>query len=769
MWMKWLPWRFIVRYTARKSGFLNPLDILSRLQQFSQPSEVAAPIELLRSGAVMHARGLINSQAIQHNLDWVWPFWVECQFDPRSESFIPRSFSITHINLTHRNWTAVGVPDCESLPIIDPRGLVTPFHDGWSIDAWIISENKKSKNLIPSRLPMISQNVHFENDLNVTTEARGKKAFLISKVQVNEDGDSLACQIEIEGFTKLKNSWLVISLRPYNPEGISFIHDIGLLDNYKGWEVNNKYAIYWDTKPDQHAFSYYRHGDVFSQLPREDDLTNIKCKVGMATAAAQYILEADQNKKIVLRVPLKSSQILSKILFKDERKDPPLDRKTTSEKWKESLDGICRIEVPDKQFKFLYDAAIRTLILHSPHEVYPGPYTYKRFWFRDAAFILYAMLCVGFKDRAERTIDLFPSRQTSGGYFLSQEGEWDSNGEALWIIEKFSKMTRRKLRSHWKKPIEHGGRWIIRKKLKEDASALHSGLLPSGFSAEHLGPNDYYYWDDFWGVAGLKAAGYLTDLCSDKEHAQKFYMAAEDLMRDIEVSLSKVHKRLGNYVIPASPYRRMDAGAIGSIVASYPLKLMRTNDLRIKNTNEFLIKNCFEHGGFFQDMTHSGINPYLTLHIAQVLLRSGDDRYFDLIKAVSDLSSSTGQWPEAIHPHTKGGCMGDGQHVWAAAEWVMMLRNCFVREEEKERRLILCSGIPKKWLEKNQIMYFGPTHTVFGEVTITIEPNKDMVTVHWDGKWFDEAPQVEVSFPSLDTIVTEPHQHSVKLKYGMAT
>ena len=769
MWVKWLPWRFIVRHAARKSGFLNPLDLGFRLQQFSQPSEVVAPVELLRSGAVMHARGLINSQAIQHNLDWVWPFWVECQFDPKSESFIPRSFSITHINLTHRNWTAVGIPDCESLPIIDPRGLVTPFHDGWSIDAWIINGNKKDKHLIPSRLPVISQNVHFENDLNVTTEAGGENAFLISKVQVNENGDSLACQIEIEGFTKLKNSWLVISLRPYNPEGISFIHDIRLLDNYKGWEVNNKHAIYWDTKPDQHAFSYYRHGDVFSQLPWEDDLKKIKCNVGMATAASQFILEADQRKKIILRVPLKNSQILSKIRREDERKNPPLDKKTTSEKWKESLEGICRIEVPDKQFKFLYDAAIRTLILHSPHEVYPGPYTYKRFWFRDAAFILYAMLCVGFKDRAERAIDHFPSRQTRNGYYLSQEGEWDSNGEVLWIIEKFSKMTRRKLSPHWKRSIEKGGRWIMHKKLKEDAGALHSGLLPSGFSAEHLGPNDYYYWDDFWGVAGLKAAGYLTDIYSDKEHAQNFYTEANDFMRDIEKSLSKVHKRLGKPVVPASPYRRMDAGAIGSIVASYPLKLVSANDVRIKNTTEFLIRNCFEHGGFFQDMTHSGINPYLTLHIAQVFLRAGDDQYFDLMEAVSELSSSTGQWPEAIHPHTKGGCMGDGQHVWAAAEWVMMLRNCFVREEEEERRLILCSGIPEKWMEKNQKMYFGPAQTVFGEVTITIEPNKDMVTVHWDGEWFDEAPHVEVSFPELDRIVAGPYQHSVQLKYWMAT
>ena len=43
-------------------------------------------------GLVFHARGLINSRVIQHNRDWVWPFWVERQFDPRDPAFIPRAF-----------------------------------------------------------------------------------------------------------------------------------------------------------------------------------------------------------------------------------------------------------------------------------------------------------------------------------------------------------------------------------------------------------------------------------------------------------------------------------------------------------------------------------------------------------------------------------------------------------------------------------------------------------------------------------------------------
>ena len=84
---RWFPWKFIIRRFAGAHGFIDPIALLSHLHRFGQPSEVAEPIELLRAGAIFHARGLINSRVIQHNLDWVWPYWVERQFDPRDEAF----------------------------------------------------------------------------------------------------------------------------------------------------------------------------------------------------------------------------------------------------------------------------------------------------------------------------------------------------------------------------------------------------------------------------------------------------------------------------------------------------------------------------------------------------------------------------------------------------------------------------------------------------------------------------------------------------------
>lgn len=99
--------------------------------------------------------------------------------------------------------------------------------------------------------------------------------------------------------------------------------------------------------------------------------------------------------------------------------------------------------------------------------------------------------------------------------------------------------------------------------------------------------------------------------------------------------------------------------------------------------------------------------------------------------------------------------MGDGHHVWAAAEWVMMIRHCFVREEDDH--LVLCAGIPQRWLEPGKRVSFGPAPTVFGDITIDIAPRDDAaIHIAWQPQWRGEAPPVEVRPPGFRPARVEP-------------
>ena len=711
----------LVRRAARQQGFLDPFPVMERLRHLAQPSEVNEPIELLRAAAVFHARGLINARAIQHNLDWIWPYWVRRQFDPYSESFITRGFSATHVNLTHRNWTAIGLPDCAMLPIVDPRGLVTPYHDGWSIDAWVVSSGGEWR-LVPSECDAAEQGYHLRDGrLQVDTSVRGPRAVLQMRAWVERRSGQPQCFVHYTA-TAPAGAWLVVSARPYNPEGVSPVYSIHWCPREQAWLMNHRRQLRFAESPDRQATSNYWSGDISLSLPGDGRDCDGVCKAGMATAAALYRIGGDGHRTVEVCVPLRAAG----------RKSAATEQ-GSGEHWEAALAQTPRLRIPNARMLRLYEQALYSLVLHSADDVFPGPFTYKRFWFRDAAFILNALLDANLHDRVRRCLDRYPDRQTMTGYFHSQDGEWDSNGEAIWSLEQFLRTTGTQPDEQTLRMISRGADWIRRK--RSDARGTdcpHAGLLPSGFSAEHLGPNDYYYWDNFWSVAGLRGAARQLAAGGRQREGDRFLAAADELMASVEASLACNREIRGEFgdAYPASPYRRMDSGAVGSLAAAYPLRILPPGNPNLRATVDFLMQKCRVHGGFFQENIHSGINAYLTLHMAQVLLRDGDARFFELVETIADLATPTGQWPEAVHPATGGGCMGDGHHVWASAEWVMMLRNMFVREEDGT--LILLSGIPEAWLNAGEELSFGPTATLYGPISVGCHKNTEGVSVTWD-------------------------------------
>lgn len=728
---KWLPWKFLVRRAVKRYGFIDPFTLMARLRRFSQPSEVQEPIELIRAGISFHARGLLNTRAIQHNLDWVWPFWVERQFRADDPSFVPRAFSFSHVNLTHRNWTSVGQPDWPIYPIVDPRGLVTPWYDGCSLDFWVRSEDQI---LLPSKLREGEQELIVEPNLMVRTRSRAHDLELVQEVSMEsvDDKPELCIRVTASGDDA---RLLVAALRPYNPEGIQLVESLRYDQGRQDLIVNSEQTVHFAQAPEGMRMTNYERGDILHHLQAEEsDQSSITCEVGMATGAALFDI-SDGSRSIEVRVPL------------HQELDSTGRRAATSpsRSWSEVIGETARLSVPDEQIQSIYDAAARTVIQLSAGEIVPGPYTYRRFWFRDACLMMHAMQALGLTKRCRNALESFPGMQDHDGYFHSQEGEWDSNGQVLWIAARLRRMSDQPLSDDLLDALFKGAKWIRRKRRGSSGKPGFKGLLPPGFSAEHFGPNDFYYWDDFWAVAGLQDMAEVFDDAGRDEEAAFCREEAAAFWADIEASLEQIPAERCQGAWPAAPGRRLDAGAVGSLVADYPLQLVEPGHGPLGNTIDYLLQNCSHRGAFFQDMIHSGMNAYLTLAIAQYMLRTGNARYRQLIQAVADIASPTGQWPEAVHPHTLGGCMGDGQHGWAAAEWLLMIRHLFVREEQDE--LVLGSGLFPDWLHAEQPIRYGPTHTSWGQVTVSFEPDNDQLYLTLEADWHNEPPKLSVAVP----------------------
>ena len=178
-----------------------------------------------------------------------------------------------------------------------------------------------------------------------------------------------------------------------------------------------------------------------------------------------------------------------------------------------------KIETPDNNINSLFNFSTATLLmLLDKDSITPGPFTYHQFWIRDAVFMLNALDKLGYSGLTIPVINWFKKYQNKKGYFRSQQGEWDSNGQVLWCIYHHAVLTNNfellesNFNSLWK-----GTKWIDKSRLrnKKFVGKPYFGLLPAGMSAEHLGLVDYYYWDNFWSLSGLKS---FEAICVNSPH-----------------------------------------------------------------------------------------------------------------------------------------------------------------------------------------------------------------------------------------------------------
>jgi hypothetical protein len=762
---------------------LNPVNVLRQLIKFYDEPEslplfdaatkvggmgsAALPKDLIRIGMRMHLRGLLNTMAIQSNRDWVWPFWVERQFNPHLKGFLPRSHAIAHLNLTHRNWTILGALGNSHRAVIDPRGLITPWLSGWSLDCWLATPNKLH---VPARLDEIKQKIHplfpqikttfqaesFELKMRVAAISSKGQPLLLLRTQISNRA-SEAC-----------TAHFYYSIRPYNPEGISLIRTLEFADQHV-WRVNEQLAILLLEAPNRAYCSNLRDGDVALTFREPRENRQVECDTGMATGLVEYTLDLKprQTAHLTALLTLNASTRVASTSVLSSFNYPAVKHQFRKE-WQTRLSQGAVLQFPRKKLNESFQANKMYLhVFDRGSTMTPGALTYSNCWIRDSAFMIHALDKLGFHDQAREKLVHLLTRQDKDGYFVSQEGEWDSNGQVLWAVLEHHKLTRNLTLLREVYPIlARGAEWIERKRRETKRSASpHFGLLPAGISAEHLGPSDFYYWDNFWGVAGMRQVAQAAQLLGHESDATRLNRYANEYWTEIERSLQASEKAAGTTCLPASPYRRFDSGAIGSLCAVYPLGLIEAKHPRVLNTVRLIEGRFLVGDGFFQEHFHSGVNSYLTAHLAQCYLAMGNLRVWRLVRYLLRHASSTYTWPEAFHPITKGGCMGEGHHGWAAAEWILLLRNLLFYE--RGDNLCLTPLMNPKDLEPGNTLTVRSAPSYFGTVSfkvfadkkeLLLEPGDEMEVVSanqvlWhlpfmpgkvtiDGKVLPKAPRV---------------------------
>lgn len=726
----------VLRRYLQWTGKKHLLPLVSALSRAGRPAAVPFPPELLDQGLAIVLSGLNNTLAVQSNPDWVWPYWVERQTDPDGEAFLPTAINLIKNNLTHRNWTSVGVDDNAVEAMVDPVGMITLRPYGWSFFPYLRTAGGLR---LPPRLGACVRQTLEDGWLSgVRTDYD------------NEDG--LEWSLDVRASRYAQGDWLLArsrlknrsgrhqtlafgwALRPYNALMLGPINSV--LHRQGAFRVNGEWSLFLGEEPERVRLSDRRGGDPL--VDAEAEATGsaggsfLRSAQGLATALAETSLELAAGQEVAFHA-------FGNLNPNHRRPRAPRARADFEAAWEagsaadRDRDAVgLRLEFPDPRWTRAFRALkARLPVFDDGAHFSPGTFLYHQHWFRDSAFLALAFDQIGWGERVGEKFPAALSKQTAQGFFRSQNGEWDSNGQALFTLIGHVRRGGDPERLEQAYPaLLRGAEWIRRMcDRSRTAPSPHYGLLPAGFSAEHFGPNDHYYWDAFWSVAGLEHLGWAARLFGKAEDGDRVSRILADCRSDLEASIDAAFRRTGCRGLPSSPYRNLDSACIGNLVAASPLEVVAPDAAWLRCTVDHLMRHHLRDGLFFQRIVHTGLNAYLSVQLARALQRLRDPRAETVLEAVLQAGGPLLTWPEAIHPRTGGGCMGDGDHGWAAAEMLNLLRDCAVREDRG--RLLLAGGASPAWYMRPGNLSVRAAPTLYGTVTYALAWDETSLTLDW--------------------------------------
>lgn len=698
--------------------------LLRSLRHMGKSAPVAFPPELMGQGVDLLLTGLANSIAFQLHMNWILPYWAEKQLRPHSSAFIPSGVNVLTMNLCARNWTSLGVPGYSGEAMVDPVGMLCPGPFEASLFPYLRVDGEL---WVPPKIQGVEQQLDAKAQGTVHTHFPAPRGLQWeSSCFCVEYKGRVWVAMEQRLFNageEVQNVEIGFAIRPYHMLAFAPIFRLNFKDQF--CRVNQKAFAFFPQSPDHWYVAGRRDLDPLMQAEWEG--LKFKCPSGWIVAQAEW------------DVKLKPGHIWSRWCLM------PVHQSKDKNKVKYyPTEGLLEfVEMVQDQHSELQGARMKlphaslqhklSLLRHRWHvfddqtHFSPGTFLYHNHWIRDGAFMVSAFESYGLMDLVRPKIEFWLSQQRRDGEFRSHAGEWDSTGQVIvTVLGHLRKQRQENLSIDWALPkIQLGIRWILKtRSLKGKGAVL--GLLPAGFSAEHFGPNDQYYWDNFWSLAALEAwVSWLKDFGEKTEHEiyQRELLAyAEDLSHALAMGLD-----LDGHLASA-PNRSPDASSIGNLIASQPLNLQSIPMQWLQSSCEYLWNNHCRDGLFYQPISHTGKNVYLTVSLARAMQSLGDMRWLDLAESIWQHASPTLSWPEAIHPKTGGGCMGDGDHGWAMAEVLELYRAAWIREQDQD--LLLLPSIPLQWWECEGFEFIDFV-TQTGVLSLKVQKIQN----HWQLQW----------------------------------
>ena len=386
-------------------------------------------------------------------------------------------------------------------------------------------------------------------------------------------------------------------------------------------------------------------------------------------------------------IPLGTAQKLERSLRHDRV------AATARSGWRDWLGRAARLETPEARVNAAWRASLVTLIQCQERrgsEWIPigSPLQYRDVWIRDGARAVRALAVAGLTSLARDDAWTLQRFQLESGALLSQRGQLDGTGAALWALEQAASLPPS---AEWSKrylPVaERGYRWIQHQRETTRLLKLSwRGLLPYADPRDNELTRAQLVGNDAWALAGCRATATLARRADRVALAH----AADSTFQEYRATIRTALRRAPGRDLPAA----WQGGGRdwGNLSLGYPTGVLPAEDPRLARLAARVRSTAAP--GLVAYGSPDSIHTYLGMDLAQNSLLAGRpaEARAALATLLAHSSSTFGQ--AEIFDLTSGGFAENlPPHATAAAGIVDLVRNMIVSDTRDTLELALGGSI----------------------------------------------------------------------------
>ena len=337
-------------------------------------------------------------------------------------------------------------------------------------------------------------------------------------------------------------------------------------------------------------------------------------------------------------------------------------------------------------------------------------FQYDEFWLRDSAYIVRSYDLGGYHDIAKECLEFFFKWQREDGNFLSQGGQYDGWGQALWAMGQHYRLTGdRYFAEKCLGPIMKAAGWL-KDQLEEDPLGIVPITTP-GDNEDIRG--GHVTGHNIWALVGLKNAIFTAEGLDREEEVSELRSLYNTLQRNFHNVLEKTLQRTGNYIRPALD--QVGGQDWGNLMAIYPEEIFPPHHPAVTETLKRSKEKYREKIMTYNDMEY--LHHYLTMKNTETLVIRGDreDALEEFYAVLAHTGSTQSGFEFSINPWSDRDFHANlPPHGWFAAKYRNLLRNMLVRE--RGGTLHLLSVISPVWAMPGEHIRVKGAPTYFGKI-----------------------------------------------------